>query len=270
VALSISRISIAAMVLFVGTASAQEKVVLGGAGSMISVATELAKAFQAKNPGAPIEVIPTTMGSTGGINALATGKVTVALAARTLKPEEKEKNVLRPIGRAPVVFAVAKDVTVTGLKESQVCDLFSGKVTSWKEVGGTDLKVAVFTRNEDDGTKEAVRKNVACFKDLKESPDAAVLIRSSAMLSSLASKSGAIGITELDAVNDSKGAFKALALDGVTSSPETVRSGKYKLVKDYAFVTHGEPQGLAKRFLDFLASPEAGKILVANGIVAVR
>lgn len=262
--------SIAVMVLFVGTAGAQEKLVLGGAGSMIPVAKELAKAFHAKNPGSQIEVIPTTMGSTGGINALATGKVTIALAARTLKPEEKARNVLRPLGRAPVVFATSKDVTVTGLKDAQVCDLFAGKAKSWKDVGGADLKVTVLTRNEDDGTKEAVRKNVACFKDLKESPDASVLIRSSAMLSGLQSQSGAIGITELDAVENATGAIKALALDGVTASTETVRNGKYKLVKEYGFATQGEPQALAKRFLDFTASPEAGKILAANGIVSSR
>ena len=262
--------TIAAMVLCSGTAIAQEKVVLGGAGSMISVTKDLADAFLAKNPGAAVEVIPTTMGSTGGINALASGKVTVALAARPLKSEEKARNVLLPLGRAPVVFAAGKDVTVSGLNESQVCDLFAGKVKSWKEVGGTDLKVTVLTRNEDDGTKEAVRKHLACFKDLKESPDASVLIRSSAMLSGLRSHPGAIGMTELDAVDDAKGAFKALALGGVTASPDTVRNGKYKLVKDYAYVTQGEPTGLAKRFVDFATSPEASKILASNGIVATR
>lgn len=262
--------TIAAMVLCSGTAVAQEKVIVGGAGSMISVAKDLADAFQAKNPGTQIEVIPTTMGSTGGINALATGKVTVALAARPLKAEEKAKNVLRPLGRAPVVFAAGKDVTVAGLKESQYCDLFAGKVKSWKEVGGPDLQVTVLTRNEDDGTKEAVRKHLACFKDLKESPDASVLIRSSAMLSGLRSQPGAIGMTELDAADEAKGAFKALALDGVVASPDTVRSGKYRLVKDYAFVTQGEPAGLAKRFVEFATSAEAGKILASNGIVPVR
>ena len=219
--------SIAAMVLFAGAAGAQEKVTLGGAGSMIPVSQELAKAFQAKN-------------------------------------------VLRPLGRAPVVFAAGKDVTVTGLKDTQVCDLFSGKATSWKDVGGSELKVTVLTRNEDDGTKEAVRKNVACFKDLKESPDASVLIRSTAMISGLRSQPGAIGMTELDVVEDAKGAFKALALDGVAASAETVRSGKYRLVKEYGYATQGEPQGLAKRFLDFVTSPDAGKILAANGIVAAR
>jgi phosphate transport system substrate-binding protein len=262
--------AIAAMVLCSGAAVAQEKVVLGGAGSMIPVAKDLAKAFHAKNPGSQIEVIPTTMGSTGGINALATGKVGIALAARSLKTEEKASNVYRHLGRTPVVFATSKDVTVTSLKSSQVCDLFSGKAKSWKDVGGADLKVTVLTRNEDDGTKEAVRKHVACFKDLKESPDAAVLIRSTAMLSGLQTQSGVIGITELDAVENATGAFKALALDGVTASPDTVRNGKYKLVKDFGFATRGEPQGLAKRFLDFAVSPEAGKILAENGIVGLR
>jgi phosphate transport system substrate-binding protein len=264
---SIKRISLAAAIFSIGTVYAQEKIVLGGAGSMIPVAQNLAQAYQAKNPGTKIEVLSRSMGSTAGIHELTAGRINVALVARLLRPEEKAKLVIQALGRVPVVFAVNKDVPVTALSESQICDLFTGKIRSWREVGGGDQAVSVLTRNEDDGTKEAVRKNVACFKDLKESADAAVLVRSPAMVSGLRAQPGTIGMTELNTVATAGGAFKALVLDGVAASPETVRSGKYKLVKDYGFATDGAPQGLARRFLEFANSPEAQKILAEDGIV---
>ena len=264
---SIKRISIVAAIFSIGTVQAQEKVIVGGAGSMIPVAQELAQAFQAKKPGTKIEVLPRSMGSTAGIQELAAGRINIALVARPLRPEEKSKLAYQALGRVPVVFAVNKDVPVTALTESQVCDLYTGKIKSWSEVGGGSQKVGVLTRNEDDGTKEAVRKNVPCFKDLKESADASVLVRSPAMVSGLRAQPGTIGMTELNTVTSAGGAFKALALDGVAASPDTVRSGKYKLVKEYGFATNGTPQGQARSFLEFANSPEAQKILAEDGIV---
>jgi phosphate transport system substrate-binding protein len=258
------------MMLNSGVVLAQESVILGGAGSMIHVAQGLAQAFEAKNPGAKIQVIPTTMGSTGGINAISRGKVTVALAARGLKPEESAKFKYHPLGRSAVVIAVNKGVPVTALTGSQVCDLFAGKYKSWLEVGAPEQKVDVLTRNEDDGSKESVRASIPCFKDLRESPEASSFIRGAAMVAALNSRPGAIGITELDAVAASNGAFKALTLDGVSPSTETVRNGKYKVVKTFAFVTAAEPQGLARQFLDFARSPEANSILAKEGIVSLR
>lgn len=260
------------MILNAGVVLAQESVILGGAGSMIQVAQGLAKAFEAKNPGAKIAVIPTTMGSTGGINAISSGKVTVALSARALKAEEiaKYKYKYQPLGRSAVVIAVNKSVPVAALTAAQVCDLFSGKYKSWLEVGAPEQPVEVLTRNEDDGSKEAVRANLPCFKDLRESPQAVSFMRSTAMVSALNSHAGAIGITEMDAVSDAAGAFKALAIDGAIPSVETVKNGKYKLIKTFGFVTAAEPQGVTRQFLDFAGSPEANSILAKEGIVSLR
>ena len=164
--LNLRTILAATVLLNAGLVVAQESVIMGGAGSMIQVAQGLAQAFEAKNPGAKIQVVPTTMGSTGGINAIASGKVTVALAARGLKAEESTKLKYHPLGRSAVVIAVNKAVPLSALTSSQVCDLFGGKYKSWHDVGAAEQKVDVLTRNEDDGSKESVRANIPCFKNL--------------------------------------------------------------------------------------------------------
>ncbi len=234
---------------------------------MIPVAKELVEAFQKRNPDAAIDVITEDLGTTGGIKALDAGRVNMVLAARALRPDEKNGNLHRPLGRAPVVFAVHKNVGVTGLKQSELCDLYQGKVASWRDVGGARVNVALLTRNEDEGTKEAVRTSLSCFKSLRESADAAVLGRSTAMVAKLRWDAGTIGMTQLDAAEHSGGAFSAIAIDGVAPSLEAVRSGKYRMVEEYALVTRGEPQGVARRFVEFAASADAVKILAANGVL---
>ncbi len=266
----IKRTGIVLATLSIFAASAQERLVLGGAGSMIPIAQELATAFQSMHPGAQIDVIANSMGSNGGMQALDAGKVHVALVARLLTAEERAKRNYRAVGRVPVVFAVHKDVAVNAVAEKQACDIFAGRIKSWSDLGGGAQKVVALTRNEDDGTKEAVRKKVGCFKDLRESPDTVVITKSAAMISGLSNQPGTVGMTELNSVFKSQGAMKALALDGVTASAESVASGKYKLAKDYGFVTQGEPQGLARRFIDFAEGPAARKLLLEAGIVPVR
>jgi phosphate transport system substrate-binding protein len=249
---------------------AQEQVVIGGPGSMLPVAQALSKAFISANPGAKVEVISSRMGSSGGIKALEAGRITVALLARAMTAEEKSKHAYRAIGRVPVVFAVHKSVTVGTLKEAQLCDLYAGKIKTWSEVGGDAQKITALTRKEDVGAKDAVRKNVGCFKELREGPDTVALNRPEEMLAGLTSRPGTIGIVELGDVTDAKGAIKALDIDGVSASPEAVGSGKYKVAKNYGLATKGEPLGLVRKFIDFMGTPEGQKILIQDGIVLAR
>jgi len=139
---SIKRISIVAAIFSIGTVQAQEKVVVGGAGSMIPIAQNLAQAFQAKNPGTRIEVLPRSMGTTAGIQELTAGGSTSRWLRARCARTKKSKLAYQALGRVPVVFAVNKDVPVTALTESQVCDLYTGKIKSWSEVGGGSQKSA--------------------------------------------------------------------------------------------------------------------------------
>ena len=248
-------------------AYAQEEIVIGGAGSIVPVMQELSKAFLAKNAGERIRVIPESVGSTGGIKATAAGKFSIGLTGRPLKPEEQATLVYRELGAMPVVFAVNGSVPVTSLSQAQVCDIYGGKVSAWKEVGGTDRKIIPLTRNEDDSDKETVRKVVDCYSALKESGSVIVLTKGSEMSAALGARQGTIGLTTYANAGKSGGRYKALALDGVAPSPATVQSGQYKLVKAFAVVTRGAPAGSVKKFMDFTASAEGAEILARAGLV---
>jgi len=260
-------IAVAALALSATSALAQEEIVIGGAGSIVPVVQELSKAYLAKNAGERIRIIPESVGSTGGIKATAAGRFSIGLTGRPLRPEEQATLVYRELGAMPVVFAVNGGVPVASLSQSQVCDIYAGKVSTWKEVGGKDMKVIPLTRNEDDSDKEAVRKVVGCYGTLQESRSVIMLTKGSEMSAALGAREGTIGLTTYANASKAGGRYKALALDGVAPSVAAVQSGQYKLVKAFAVVTRGAPTGSVKRFLDFTASPEGAEILARAGLV---
>jgi len=261
-------ITAAGMMLGATSALAQEEIVIGGAGSIIPVMQELSKAYLAKNGGDRIRIIPNSVGSSGGIKAVAAGNFAIGLTGRPLKPEEQSSGlVYRELGAMPVVFAVNSGVPVKSLSQAQICSIYQGKAASWKEVGGPDMKLIPLTRNEDDSDKETVRKVIGCYKNLSEAPSVIMLTKGSEMKAALGGRPGTLGLTTHASANGSGGKFNALALDGVAPSPATVQAGKYKLVKAFAVVTRGAPKGAVKRFLDFTASAEGNAILANAGLV---
>lgn len=246
---------------------AQGKVTIAGAGSMVPTMLEMARAYEGKSGPQGLEVMPNSLGSGGGIKAVDAGRVSIGLTGRPLKESEKGTVVYRQLAVMPVVVAVSSTQSVAGLTSAQLCGIYSGAITSWKQVGGSDAAIVPLTRNEDDSDKEALREDVGCYKALKESADVVVLASGGAMRSALIARPTAIGLTSFEAVLRSEGKLKALAIDGVAPDAASVAAGKYRLVKDFAVVTKGEPQGVTKAFIDFAASAEGHKIMASGGLV---
>jgi phosphate transport system substrate-binding protein len=266
-------ISVAAcmLVLGAGTAAAEDPVLIGGSGGAIPVTVEIVKAYQAKHPSARIEVNTRSMGSSGGIKAAEAGKVGIALTTRALKAEENPQGTLvqRIFGRLPVLFGVHPSQTVNGLTQQQVCDIYGGKIRSWKEIGGADGRILVLTRNEDDSSKSAVRQQMRCFKDLKEVSEAIVMTSDQAMGEGIAKHPATIGISNLGTATDMQGRFKILALDGVAPSVETVSAGKYPVFAEFGVVIAKQPTAAVKSVVDFMSGPEGRRILNKHGIAGL-
>jgi phosphate transport system substrate-binding protein len=252
-----------------GTLGAQEKVIIGGSGGLIDEMEQLAKAYAAKHPADKIEILKETMGTAMGIGAVMNGRLTIGLVTSMPKGEEKSKLVHRVVGRSPVAVAVHKSLAVNSLTEAQICDIFSGKIKSWKEVGADEAKITVLTRKQNDANTEAMRERVACFKDLKLSAEAIALMKGSEVLDSLNRRPGTIGIVSATFNASERTEVKTLAINGVAPAPEAVRSGKYRVYNERGLVTLGAPQGATKRFLDFMATAEGQKILVSRGVIPV-
>jgi phosphate transport system substrate-binding protein len=257
--------------LVVLPAWAAETIVLDGSTGMLPLAQALATAYQQRSSEPQVET-GKGLGTGARLQALAEGKIQIALASHGIKPEDVQKGNLKVIeaAKGAIVFAVNASVPLTNLTEAQVCEIYSGKIRSWQPLGGPDRPIAVLTRPPTEVDPEVIRAKVGCFKELKEVETATVMARGGDMAKGLADTPDAIGMTSLTVVEQSGGTVKALTLNGVAPTAEQVKSGRYFLTRDFLFVIKGEPTPPIKKFLDFVLSPDGDRVILANGAVPLR
>lgn len=248
-----------------------EQIVLDGSSGMLPLAKSLAAAYQRQSSDPQVQ-IGMGLGTGPRLRALAEGKIQVALASHGIKPEDVQKQNLTiiEVAKGAIVFAVNSSVPITNITESQVCDVYSGKIRSWQFLGGSDYPVAVLTRPPTEVDPEVIRAKIGCFKELRESETAKVMARGGDMAKALAETPHALGMTSMTVVEQSEGKVRALTLNGIAPTAENAKSGRYFLTRDFLFVIKGQPTGPVKRFLDFVLSPEGDRVIQANGAVPLR
>ena len=262
---------VASSALWTLPAIAQEKVVLDGSTGMLGLAMALASAYRQQFPEAQIEV-GTGLGTGARLQALAEGKIQIALASHGVGAQDVRAGDLRVFeaARGAIVFAVHETVSITTVSEQQACDVYGGTIRTWRPLGGGESPVTVLTRPPTEVDPEVIRAKIGCFKDLKETGAARVMARGGDMAKALAETPNAIGMTSMTVVEQSGGKVRALALNGVAPTIENVKSGRYVLTRDYLFVVKGDPAGATKKFLAFLLGPDGDRVILANGAVPLR
>lgn len=244
--------------------TASGTVTLAGSTSVQPLAEELGNAYMEINDGARIEV--SGGGSGAGIKAAQGGTADIGMASRALKAEET--------GIKPVVIAtdgiavvVNKDNAAADLTTEQVKDIFSGKLTNWKDAGGKDANIVVINREEGSGTRDA-------FKELVLGEDefvAAAIIQNStgAVREAVGQDPNAIGFISFGGMNDS---VKALHINGVEPSEANIKGGTYPISRPFNFLLHdtNAPSDIAQAFIDFVMSAEGQAVVADNGYVTVE
>jgi phosphate transport system substrate-binding protein len=254
--------------VFAGSASAQQTIRIDGSTGVAPLVAALAKAYQAKQPAITIE-IGKGLGTKVRIEALAAGTIDVAMASHGLAVSELTKAgmTVHEIARTPVVFAVNASVSVDTLTAEQICAVYAGSGTNWKEFGGPDLAIAPRTRPDSEVDAEVVRDGVACLKSLKMIEAAKVMQRGGDMAAELAAAPGTIGMTTATVVEQSGGKIRALALNGVRADEDNVRAGRYKLVREAFLVTKAGASPAVMAFIAFVQSFDGAAVIKANGAI---
>lgn len=227
---------------------------IAGSTSMQPLSEELAVAFMKKNPDVTVNVAGG--GSSAGIKAAQEGTADIGASSRELKPEEKGTVEETVIAKDGIAIIVHSSNQVAELTSDQVRKIFAGEITNWKDVGGRNAAINLFTREDGSGTRGAFEEIV--MQDKKISVKAGVQNSTGAIRTAVAGDENGIGYISLGALNDS---VKALAIDGVEPSKETVLNGTYKISRPFLYLTKGKPEGLTKAFIDFVLSPEGQNIV---------
>ncbi|ADI01149.1 MAG TPA: phosphate ABC transporter substrate-binding protein [Syntrophothermus lipocalidus] len=238
-------------------------ITVAGSTSVQPFSEVLAEAFMAENPKARVNV--QGGGSSQGIEAARSGAAEIGASSRDLKPEEKEGMREFVIAKDGIVVVVNPANKVNELSVAQVRDIFLGKITNWKQVGGEDAPITLVTREAGSGTRDGFENLVMNKEPISDK--ALVANSTGAVRTTVAGDRNAIGYMSMASIDSG---VKALAVDGVKPDRETVKSGQYKISRPFIYVTKGEPTGLAEAFIEFVLSEEGQKIIEREGAVAVK
>jgi phosphate transport system substrate-binding protein len=245
-----------------GSAAYAGSIRLDGSTTVLPIAQMAVEAFMKENPGVKMTV--SGGGSGNGIKALIDGTTDIADASRFIKQEEVSLAVSK--GRYPVPFAVAFDSIVPivhpsnpvkNLTIAQLRDIYTGKITNWKQVGGLNKPIVVIGRETSSGTYECWEEKV--LEKEHVTPAAQVLASSGAVFQAVSGNKFAIGY---DGIGYVKKGVKAVAVNGVTASPQTTISGQYPISRPLYMMTNGWPTGETLEFINFMQNPKKGQPLV--------
>jgi phosphate transport system substrate-binding protein len=244
--------------------SSGTKLQIAGSTSVQPHAEVLAKAFQQNHSG--IQVYVQGGGSSAGIQAVGTGTAEIGMSSRDVKASEMSKYpTLEPVAIAVdgIAIIVNSKNTVSNLTTNQTRDIFTGNITNWNQLGGSDAKINVVNREEGSGTRDGVQTIV-----LKGGNFSGGIVQSStgAVRATVSQDANAIGYISSAEVDSS---VKAVSIDGMAPTYDNIANRTYKIQRDLLFITKGDPSGLASQFLNFTLGPVGQALLKADGLVPI-
>ena len=183
---------------------------------------------------------------------------------------------MKQITTEALVFLVNENNPVDGLTTQQLQDIFSGKITNWKDVGGNDEEIVAFQRNEGAGSQVLMKKLVMKEIEMAEAPADYVIGEMGMLIDAVKSydnSANAIGYSVYYYAHDMEMAkgLKLLAIDGVAPEKETIRSGAYPFRNGYfTAIDANEPADSPARILfDWLQSEDGQRVVDREGYVSV-
>ena len=244
-------------------AAAESTVSTDGSTSMEKVVGALGEYFMEQNPGTTFTYNPTGSGS--GITAVQEGRCDIGLSSRALKDEEKASGLVETVvAYDGIAIIVHPDNPVADLSVETIGKIYTGEITNWKDVGGNDAEIVVIGREAGSGTRDG-------FESITGTKDACKyrqeLTSTGDVITTVSQNPNAIGYASLASVKDT---VKALTVDGIAATEETVKDGSYVVQRPFVFVTReGVPLSeAAQKFFDFATSADAAEIISAAGAVA--
>ena len=244
--------------------AAQQTVSTDGSTSMSKVIGSLSETFESETG---ITVTYNATGSGSGIQAVEEGRCDIGLSSRSLKDEEKanglEETVLALDG---IAIIVNPENGVNDLSLETVAKIYTGEITDWSEVGGSEGEIVLIGREAGSGTRDGF-ESITGTKDSCQYRQE--LTSTGDVITTVASNPNAIGYASLASVKDT---VKALSIDGVVPSEETVKDGSYAVQRPFVLVTKSGAalSESAQKFFDYATSEEAGSVISAAGAVPVK
>ena len=250
-----------------GSASAQEStgalsgtISTNGSTSMEKVIGTLSEAFMGDNSGVTITYDAT--GSGTGIESAKNKSCDVGLSSRALKDSETGLKSIT-VALDGIAIIVNADSGVSNLSLQQISDIFTGKITNWSEIGGSDLEISCIGRESGSGTRDGFESITGTKDSCKLDQE---LTSTGAVITAVSSSKNAIGYASLSSVEGKTG-VKTVTVDGVACSEATVLDGSYKIQRPFNFIVSEDAQlsPAAQAFIEFATSKDAAALIREAG-----
>ena len=267
---SLVRGTLAAALLLSGMAmTIAAEIRIGGAGTALGTMREIGAAYTKANPDTKVTVLP-SLGAIGGLHALLSGAVDIALATRALTEAEGVKRVTTlEIARTPFVFAVGLNNKASDMTSRQLLEMYQLKLTSWPD--GLRVRLVLRPPGVSDTIflKDLSPQWKKAMEDLETKPGMHVVAVAQEAADQVERTPGAITTSTINLITSEKRAMKALKIDGVEPNAKTVADGTYLYYKPVIVVTMPKPTPLVQKFVSFVRSKTGRDILLRTGNVVL-
>ncbi|MDY4079196.1 MAG: phosphate ABC transporter substrate-binding protein [Clostridium sp.] len=241
-------------------------IAVSGSTSVGPLMEKVAKAYEAKNSNVSIEI--NQVGSSAGIKDTINGVAELGMSSRDLKDEEKasgaEGTAIAYDGIAVIVNPANK---ITNLTLEQLKDVYTGKITNWKDLGGEDGQIVVVSREDGSGTRDAFQEIVG-YKSEELVADATIADGSGNIKTTVSGNKNAIGFVSFSYVDNT---VNAIEVNGVKPEEELAKSGEYKLSRPFLIVTKKDTlTDEGKKVIDYILSEEGQKIVEEDKLIKIK
>ena len=249
---------------------------LKGSDTLLPLAQKAAENYSEKKPSAHVTV--TGGGSGVGLSSLREGTTDIAMASRRIKFDERVRmqQAGRPVEELTVAFDALAVIVhpsnpVSRLTREQLEGIFRGKITNWKQVGGEDRQIVVYSRETSSGTYEFFKESV--LKHRNYMPAVLSMPATGAIIQSVSQTPGAIGYVGLAYLNPEVKAL-AVSYDGggsyVDPTFDNARSKSYPIVRPLYFYYTKSNEAAVRPLVDYLTSDEGQAMVASIGFIPIR
>jgi phosphate transport system substrate-binding protein len=260
---SVVLLVVMGLALFGCSRSGHKTITLAGSTAFQPFAEKLAEHYMAAHKDVRINV--QGGGSAVGIQSALSGSAEIGMADLLKLPDEAASLNSVTVARDGIGIVVNPKNNISNVTKEQAHDIFAGKITNWKDVGGVDSPIRIISREEGSGTRRSFDKLVLgedklCASALFQNSNGTVR-------EAIASDESAIGYVSIGLINEK---VKGIAYEGIASNNDNVKKGIYPLARPVFFLTKSELNQQAKDFITYVLSKEAQDILEKEGLIAVK
>jgi phosphate transport system substrate-binding protein len=249
----------AAITLCAATTATAGNLVIKGSTTVLPISQIAVEDYMKAHPDVNISL--SGGGSSNGIKAIIDGSTDIANASRFIK--DKEVAMAQEKGVYPVPYAVAYDSIIpvvhpsnnlSNITKAQLKDIYMGKITNFKEIGGPDLKIVICSRDTSSGTFETWEEKV--MNKERVTPSAQMMASNGAVAQAVSNNKNAIGYIGIGYLNNT---VKPLKVDGVEGTKESTLNGTFPISRPLFMFTNGWPKGDTLNFVNYMLHPEKGQ-----------